>query len=139
LRPTKWWLGPPFRRTRRVFPTAGGVAAGTLPALASSCGDQLIANPGFESGSVSWTASSGVIDGSGKGRTGSYSAWLDGYGSSHPDTVSQQVAIPSGCSSYTLSFWLKITSSETTTSTAYDKLTVKVGSQYTTSLALLEK
>ncbi len=38
------------------------------------------------------------------------------------------MSIPSGCSSYTLTFYLHIDTAETTTTTAYDKLTVKVGS-----------
>ena len=64
-------------------------------------------------------------------RSGSWKAWLDGYGSTHTDTLSQSVSIPSGCGA-TLSFYLHIDSAETTTSTAYDKLTVKIG---TTTLA----
>ena len=41
------------------------------------------------------------------------------------------MSIPAGCGA-TLSFYLHIDSAETTTSTAYDKLTVKIG---TTTLA----
>jgi aminopeptidase S len=91
---------------------------------------QKFANPGFESGAVSWTQSSGVIGantGNGAPRTGTYSAWMDGYGSTHTDTLSQSVTLPSGCSSYTLSFYLKIVTAETTTTSQYDKLTVQVG------------
>ena len=36
--------------------------------------------------------------------SGSWDAWLDGYGRSHTDTLSQSVTIPSGCTTYTLSF-----------------------------------
>jgi hypothetical protein len=91
---------------------------------------QLFANPGFESGSTSWTATSGVITNSTgqTARSGSYYAWLDGYGTTHTDTLSQSITIPSTCTSATLSFYLKIATSETTTTVAYDKLTVKVGS-----------
>ena len=90
---------------------------------------QLLGNPGFESGATTWTASSGVITTSSSeaARTGSYKAWLDGYGSAHTDTLSQSVTIPSGCSA-TLSFYLHVDTAETTTSTAYDKLTVTAGS-----------
>nr|WP_285562089.1 M4 family metallopeptidase [Streptomyces hygroscopicus] len=90
---------------------------------------QLLANPGFESGSTGWTASSGVIT-NGTGETahgGSYYAWMDGYGTSHTDTLSQSVTIPAGCKA-TLSFYLHVDTAETTTSTAYDKLTVTAGS-----------
>ena len=90
---------------------------------------QLLGNPGFESGSTTWTASSGVItnDTDEAAHGGSYKAWLDGYGSTHTDTLSQSVTIPSGCKA-TLTFYLHIDTSETTTSTAYDKLTVTAGS-----------
>ena len=56
---------------------------------------------------------------------GAYYAWLDGYGTSHTDSVSQTVTIPSA-SAATLSFYLYIASDETTTSTAYDTLKVQV-------------
>ncbi|WBO62902.1 putative Ig domain-containing protein [Streptomyces camelliae] len=90
---------------------------------------QLLANPGFESGSTGWSATSGVItnDTGEAAHGGSYYAWLDGYGSSHTDTLSQSVTIPSGCKA-TLTFYLHIDTSETTSSTAYDKLTVTAGS-----------
>ncbi|MER6352022.1 putative Ig domain-containing protein [Streptomyces sp. NPDC001634] len=90
---------------------------------------QLLANPGFESGSTGWSATSGVItnDSGEAAHSGSYYAWLDGYGSSHTDTLSQSVTIPSGCKA-TLTFYLHIDTSETTSSTAYDKLTVTAGS-----------
>ncbi|MFG3294254.1 hydrolase [Streptomyces sp. NPDC048179] len=101
----------------------GGGGGGTCTSA------QLLGNPGFESGNTTWTATSGVITSSSSeaARTGSYKAWLDGYGSAHTDTLSQSVTIPSGCSA-TLSFYLHIDTAETTTSTAYDKLTVTAGS-----------
>ncbi|KAB1914242.1 M28 family peptidase [Micromonospora sp. AMSO31t] len=106
----------------------------TVTGAGGCAGGQLIGNSSFESGSTPWTATSGVITNSTSqaARTGSYKAWLDGYGSTHTDTLSQSVSIPAGCASYTLSFWLHIDTAETTTSTAYDKLTVQVG---TTTLA----
>ncbi len=91
---------------------------------------QKLGNPGFETGTASpWTASSGVISNSSSEppHGGSWDAWMDGYGSSHTDTVSQSVTIPSGCSA-TFSFYLHVDTAETTTSTAYDTLTVQVGS-----------
>ncbi|MCI4065471.1 M28 family peptidase [Micromonospora sp. R77] len=105
----------------------------TVTGTGGCAGGQLIGNSGFESGSTPWTASSGVITNSTSqaAHGGSYKAWLDGYGSSHTDTLSQSVSVPAGCSSYTLAFWLHIDTAETG-STAYDKLTVQVG---TTTLA----
>ncbi|WP_262281961.1 M4 family metallopeptidase [Micromonospora sp. MA102] len=105
-----------------------------------SCTGQKLANPGFESGNVSWSASSGVItnDTAQAAHGGSYKAWLDGYGSTHTDTLTQSVSIPAGCRA-TLSFWLHIDSAESTTTTAYDKLTVKAGSTTLATYSNLNK
>ncbi|MFG2693481.1 putative Ig domain-containing protein [Kitasatospora sp. NPDC048407] len=90
---------------------------------------QLIGNAGFETGTAApWTSSAGVVDNSTSqpAHSGSWKAWLDGYGSAHTDTVSQTVTIPAGCKA-TFSFWLHIDTAETGT-TAYDKLTVQANS-----------
>jgi Zn-dependent metalloprotease len=91
---------------------------------------QLLGNPGFESGNTTWTGSSGVITNSTSqaARTGSYKAWLDGYGATHTDTLSQSVTIPSACTGTKLTFYVHIDTAETTTSSQYDKLTVTAGS-----------
>src|SRR6185369_16520214 len=114
----------------------------TTPPTGTCTSAQLLGNAGFESGATTWSQTSGVIStasGTNVPRTGSYFAWLDGYGSTHTDTLSQSVTIPSTCTNATLSFYLKITSSETTTSTAYDKLTVKVGSTTLATYSNLNK
>ncbi|WP_410814564.1 M4 family metallopeptidase [Micromonospora sp. 067-2] len=100
---------------------------------------QKLANPGFESGATGWTASAGVITNSSgqAARTGSWKAWLNGYGTTHTDTLAQSVSLPSGCSSYTVSFWLHIDSAETTTTVAYDTLRVQVLNSGGTVLATL--
>jgi Putative Ig domain len=90
---------------------------------------QKVGNGGFENGTAPWSTTSGVINANGSGESahsGTYFAWLDGYGTTHTDTATQSVTIPSGCSA-TLTFYLHIDTSETTTTTAYDKLTVKLG------------
>ena len=109
---------------RLLYSLEGG---GTTPTDPPTTGNLLV-NPGFESGATGWSASSGVIDNSSSApaRTGSYKAWLNGYGSTHTDTLSQSVTLPT--TGKTLSFYLRVITNETTTSTAYDKLTVKVGS-----------
>ena len=91
---------------------------------------ELLGNGGFESGNTVWTASTGVIDnGTGQAaRTGSWKAWMNGYGSAHTDSMYQQVSIPTSSGAPTLSFWLKVASDETTTTTAYDTLKVQVRS-----------
>jgi hypothetical protein len=109
--------------------------AHAAPAQAAACTPaQLVGNPGFESASAPWTASSGVI-GASSGQSahgGTRFAWLDGYGSTHTDTLSQAVTLPADCTTATLTYWLHIDTAETTTTTAYDTLTVQLG---TASLA----
>ena len=127
--------------TETVTDNLGATSTKTASVTVSSSGgggSQVVTNGGFESGSTGWTASSGVIcTNSGcSGETahsGTGFAWMDGYGSSHTDSVSQSVTIPSGKSSATLSFYLHIDTAETTTSSAYDKLTVSVTSGSTTT------
>ncbi|WP_354264073.1 M4 family metallopeptidase [Paractinoplanes tereljensis] len=114
----------------------------TGPTSGTCTSAQLLGNNGFESGATTWTQSSGVIStasGTNTPYAGTYFAWLDGYGSTHTDTLTQSVTIPSTCSTATLSFYLKITSSETSTSTAYDKLTVKAGSTTLATYSNLNK
>ncbi|MER7580243.1 M1 family aminopeptidase [Kitasatospora sp. NPDC097691] len=112
---------------------AAGLTALATPNVASAADctpAQVVANGGFESGSSPWTAPSGAItaDSGQSAHAGSSYAWLDGYGSTHTDTLSQSVALPTGCGTATLGFWLHVDTAETTASTAYDKLTVKLGS-----------
>jgi hypothetical protein len=104
--------------------TSSGGGGGSSTCTAS----QLLGNNGFESGNTTWSATSGVITNSSSesARTGSYYAWLDGYGTATTDTLSQSVTIPSDCTTAALSFYLHIDTAETTTSTAYDTLKVQV-------------
>ncbi len=91
---------------------------------------QKLTNPGFESGETGWTATDYVIgqwEAYGQpAHSGAWSAWHNGYGSSNTDYVYQNVTLPSGCSTYTLSFWMHIDTDETTTTTAYDTFRVQV-------------
>lgn len=102
-------------------------------------GAELLLNRGFESGSASWTATAGVITNSTgqTPRTGSFYAWLDGYGTTHTDSLFQQITVPASANTVTLSFWLKISSSETTTTTAFDTLRVQIRNSSNTVLATL--
>ncbi|MEO7251240.1 MAG: Ig-like domain-containing protein, partial [Arenimonas sp.] len=101
---------------------------------------ELIGNGGFESGNTVWTASSGVIDNgtTQAARTGSWKAWLDGYGSAHTDTLLQTVSIPAAASTATLNFWLKVVSSETSTTSALDTLKLQVRNSSGAVLATLK-
>ena len=111
----------------------------TLTVLPPSCGapGQKLANPGFESGDVSWANSGNIIGNSGQpAHGGTWFAWLDGYGVEHTDTLSQTVAVPAGCSGYTFSFWLHVATNEDQ-SAAYDQLLVEVYNSAGTLLATL--
>jgi hypothetical protein len=112
----------------------------TVSAPGGSCSGQLLGNPGFETGSAPWTATAGVItsDAGQPAHAGTAKAWLDGYGSTHSDTLSQSVTIPAGCQA-TLSFWLHIDTAETTTTTAFDKLTVTAGTTTVASFSNLNQ
>ncbi len=99
---------------------------------ASTCtAKQLLGNPGFESGNTVWSATSDVILDNNEtepyeqSHSGSWFAWLDGYGTPHTDTVAQTVTLPTGCHNYTLSFWKHIDTSESTSS-AVDTLKVQL-------------
>jgi hypothetical protein len=108
----------------------------TPPPTTGSCTPkQVLLNPGFESGNTAWSASSSVITNATAepAHSGSYKAWLDGYGTATTDTLSQTVTIPAGCAA-TFSYWLHIDTAETG-STAYDTLKVQVLNSSGTVLA----
>ncbi len=138
------WLAGAGASTTSPTPTTTGTPSPTPTSTASptptptptgtggsSCAAaQLVANPGFEAGSAApWTASSQLrinSSASEPAHSGSYDAWLDGRATAHTDTLTQSVAVPSGCSTETLGFWLHIDTAETTTTTAWDKMSVEV-------------
>ncbi|MFD5561101.1 protease pro-enzyme activation domain-containing protein [Kitasatospora griseola] len=128
-------------------PIADGLAGallgtgGTTPPPTGGCtAGQLLGNPGFETGTAApWTTSTGVVDNSASeaAHSGSWKAWMNGYGSAHTDTVSQSVAIPAGCKA-AFSFWLHVDTAETGT-TAYDKLTLSVNGASVATYSNLDK
>ncbi|MBO9521900.1 MAG: M4 family metallopeptidase [Nocardioidaceae bacterium] len=96
---------------------------------------QLLLNPGFESGAVSWTGTAGPItNNTGRpARTGTWKMWLGGNGVTATENEAQSVTIPASATSATLTFWIRIDSSETTTSVAYDTAKVQIVNGATTS------
>jgi len=118
---------------RLLFSLLGGAPPPPPP------GTELLLNRGFESGNVNWTATAGVITNSTgqTPRTGSFYAWLDGYGTTHTDSLFQDVALPASATSVTLTFWIKINTAETTTTTAFDTLQVQLRNTSNTVLSTL--
>jgi hypothetical protein len=132
--------------TVTINATGGGKSHSTTVSLTVGSGGttttQLLGNPGFENGSTStapWTLTSGVINNSTSEppHAGAWDAWMNGYGVSHTDTVLQTITIPSTATAATLSFFLHIDSAETSTTTAFDTLTVQVRNSSGTVLSTL--
>ncbi|GIH19594.1 putative Ig domain-containing protein [Rugosimonospora africana] len=103
--------------TWTINPTGGCAGAG-----------QRLGNPGFETGTSAPWSGTAVINNSSTepAHSGTWDAWLDGHGATRTDTLSQTVTVPSGCTAYTLTFWLHINTAETTTSTKYDTFTAQI-------------
>ena len=97
---------------------------------------QLLGNPGFENGKTNpapWAVTSthtplSVINSSTSEppHAGTYDAWLDGWGKSTTDTLSQTVTLPAGCTTYKFNFYMHIDTAETTTTTKYDTLQLQL-------------
>ncbi|HEX3582065.1 MAG TPA: protease pro-enzyme activation domain-containing protein, partial [Thermoanaerobaculia bacterium] len=129
----------------KAYDAAGNIGTSstvTVTVSNSSGSQQLLGNPGFENGSTNtapWTTTSGVVDSSTSepAHSGTWKAWMDGYGSAHTDSILQTVAIPSTVTTATLAFWLHIDTAETTTTTAYDTLKVQIRNSSGTVLATL--
>jgi len=131
--------------TVTINASGGGVSHSTTVSLsvtAAGVTTQILGNPGFENGSANtppWTLTAGVINNSASEppHAGSWDAWLDGYGTTHTDTALQQLAIPASATAATLSFFLHIDTAETTTTTAFDTLTVQIRNSSGTVLSTL--
>jgi hypothetical protein len=139
--PVKPWPASEAAQGTAGAANSSSRASAISATAAAGCGTQLLGNPGFETGSAApWAVTAGVINPNGAGETshsGTWYAWLDGYGSNHTDTLSQTVTIPAGCTATTLSFWLHIDTAETTTTTRFDTLKVQVLNSSGTVLATL--
>jgi hypothetical protein len=102
--------------TITINASGGGVSHSTTVSLTITSGGtntQILGNPGFENGSTNpapWTVT---------------------------DTVLQQVTIPAAATAATLTFFLHIDTAETSTTTAFDTLTVQVRNSSGTVLSTL--
>lgn len=123
-------------------PGAGtGAAAGALAGGgatgggASNCGAQLLVNPNFDLGENGWTtySSSGYTVVTSQtnaaaptpAQTAPYFAWLGGH-NNQTTSISQPISIPAGFTGATLSFYYYVATRETTTTKAYDVMTVEL-------------
>jgi len=101
---------------------------------------QIVVDSGFETGTAApWSAPASVINNkpAEPPHVGAWDAWLDGKGTAHVDTISQQLAIPAGWTSATLRFYLHVDTAETTTTLRHDQLTVRVTDASNNVLAVL--
>jgi hypothetical protein len=117
-----------------------GTSATVTVTVSNSTAQQLLLNPGFESGAANWTATPAVIGQNGPqepAHSGTWNAWMDGYGSTHTDSILQQVAIPANITTATLTFWLHIDTAETTTTAQNDTLKVQIRNSGGTVLSTL--
>ncbi len=94
----------------------GGGGGGGTPA-------ERVVNGSFESGNASWSLGSGAAVVTTRAYAGTHSLLVGGTVSS-TQSATQQVSIPTGATSQTLSFRTWITTSESGT-TAYDKLNIQ--------------
>jgi serine protease len=135
-----------YNSTVTVTDTTGASGSASFTWTISPSGGctpaQLIRNPGFETGSISpWTATPRVLANISKGvpaHSGSWLAWLDGYGAAHTDKLAQTVSIPSTCKNANFSFWLYIRTNDPANA-AYDTLKVQVLNPSGTVLASLAR
>jgi hypothetical protein len=123
-----------------VTASGGGVThTATIALTINAAGGtitQLLGNPGFENGKSNpapWMlttthSTNSIIANSSiePPHSGTFDAWLDGFGTTTTDTILQQVTIPANATSATLSFWLHIDTAESTTTTMYDTLNVQI-------------
>ncbi len=117
----------------KIMNALGGTTPDPDPEPEPEPSGNLLKNPGFEDGSTGWTANrSDTFETGSAARTGNGLAGLNGWGNSNTYTLDQKVTIPSSASSAELKFHLRVLTDETTTSYAYDKISVQVIDGYGT-------
>lgn len=121
---------------------AAGNSARSAPAAfnINNSFEQLLTDPGFEKDGEGWVADppeninfpvpSGTHSGQGY-------VWLNGWGTTHVDRLWQDVTIPAGITQASLTFFLNLTTSETTTTAVRDTLTLQVQTTSGTVLGTL--
>jgi hypothetical protein len=90
-------------------------------------GSELIVNGGFEGSAAPWTLTGGAVRSTGGNQRSGTGYLILGGVNNASQSAFQQITIPSGTSP-SLNFWLNITSTETTTTTQFDRFFVEVRS-----------
>ncbi|MGC0416384.1 Zn-dependent metalloprotease [Embleya sp. AB8] len=108
-------------------PNATHTAQYTLTVGSGGPGGNALLNGGFEQGTANWTQSANDITNSTQNaaHSGSWYAWMMGYGSTATETLSQANVLIPNSGSPKLRLWTKITTQETG-STVYDTLKVQI-------------
>jgi hypothetical protein len=125
------------------------VSRQTITAVVPGAPANLLLNPGFESQTANWSGQhyvhpttagsylyvppicggSATVSGA---KSGSYYACLGGHGVTSTDIIAQNIVAPKSAYTGTLSFWLQISTQESSyATTAYDTLTVQIYDQWT--------
>ncbi len=121
--------------------TPGGTATSTNYAVNLSVQAQVLMNTGFENASpLIWKGDTGIISpANGTSmvpHSGTHYAWVGGYGSVNSDQITQDLYVPPTALTATVTFYVKILTSETGT-TATDTFTVSALSTSDAVLATL--
>jgi hypothetical protein len=107
----------------------GGQSLAIAQSAAASDGSNVLANPGFESGTAAWsqssTAGAALVYNDGVySHTGAGYGWLGGI-PGDTDVLAQDIAIPASASRASLRFWYRISTAESA-GAPFDTLTVTV-------------
>jgi Zn-dependent metalloprotease len=98
------------------------------PSAQNTCSGDRLGNGGYENQThAPWTMQLWLYQRNNPAvaRTGPGSVWMNGYGHTATENMSQQVKLPSGACRATLTFYVWSLTAEATTTTAFDTLTVK--------------
>jgi hypothetical protein len=115
--------------TAKAYDPSGnvGTSAGVTITVSNATTGELLVNGAFEGSAAPWVLSGNAYWSSGGYAHGGTGYTVLGYYNNASGALYQTVAIPSAATG-TLTFWLNVTSSETTTTTVYDRLYVEVRS-----------
>jgi hypothetical protein len=100
-------------------------------------GAETISNGGFETGTSPWSFGANSTRTTAAPYSGSYAAKLLGYGATRTTSLWQAPAFSGGSAQRTLTFYLKISTAEGTTTARYDSMYVRVASPSGSTLTTL--